>query len=294
MEYVALTQRDVAGSGSLAMEQRSLSEFPEEVFSGRYWNLKSLILRDNLIAKVPLSLNRLYFLIDLDLTHNQITKIEPDAFRGLRQLSVLVLSHNSISDMKPFLSMVNLKALYLSNNQISHIPDEINQLTQLRVLHLNNNHIKAIPSTISRLTALTSLHIAGNKISVLPEEISNMKQLQKLSLEDNEFPFSLNAIIPSVSAYERASLVMRASRIKRNGWSPVRHLWLSAAPRVQISFILWGIKNDIKPISLLPMEIWSMIFDILCKEINVSTLRFLPKPPATKLLSRMKLRCCVQ
>src|SRR3990172_7155891 len=67
---------------------------------------------------------------NLNLSGNQITKIQPDTFQGLGNLQILNLGYNQITQIQPnaFLGLGNLRWLYLSNNQI--IPDQRAQLRE--------------------------------------------------------------------------------------------------------------------------------------------------------------------
>lgn len=292
----SILSRSSIGSGSLSYSSKQLTDFPTEIFSGKLWNLKSLTLRDNEIKTIPTSLNRLYYLTDLDLTNNEIESIDFLSFSHLNQLTLLNLSYNYIDDLTPFYSMKSLRALYLSDNKISKIPTGISKLSSLTILNLNRNYIKDIPNEISKLNNLKSLHLEGNLISTLPESISSMKQLTKVSLSKNNFPFDDSQIIRSDIPYEYAVLVMRASRLITFGWTSEIHRWLPSRPRIQISFILWGIKYDIKPISTLPFEIWSMIFDYMIKDMKISNLRMYPKEivSPTKFIPRLRNKCTIQ
>ena len=60
---------------------------------------------------------------------------------------------------------LNLSNYYLTkeNQKLTHIPDEVFELTHLQKLNLNYNNIQDIPSQISRLINLKSLDLIGNE-----------------------------------------------------------------------------------------------------------------------------------
>ena len=77
--------------------------------------------------------------------------------------------------------------LFLNNNQIETLPDEIGNLENLQVLALENNKIKALPDSICKLKKLKTLFLHKNKLTKLPNGLSQLKELQKLTLHTNGF-----------------------------------------------------------------------------------------------------------
>ena len=49
----------------------------------------------------------------------------------------------------------DIKELYLFNNQLTHLPVEIGQLTQLTKLYLSGNKLTHLPVETGQLTQLT-------------------------------------------------------------------------------------------------------------------------------------------
>ncbi|XP_028673215.1 epiphycan [Erpetoichthys calabaricus] len=135
-------------------------------------------------------------LMRIDLTSNQITEIDEDAFRSLPALEELVVrenkirqlpelphgmtlidaSHNNLGSkgIKPeaFKEMSNLLYLYLTDNNLDHIPLPLPHT--LRSLHLQNNNIQMIhEDTFCNLKdinyirkALEDIRLDGNPINI--------------------------------------------------------------------------------------------------------------------------------
>ena len=102
-------------------------------------------------------------------------------------LETLFLGDNKISIIPEEIKyLTNLKVLYIQNNKISVIPEEIKYLTNLEILYLNNNQISVIPKEIKYLTNLKRLTLSYNKISMIPEEIKYLINLKKLYLTNNK------------------------------------------------------------------------------------------------------------
>ena len=80
----------------------------------------------------------------------------------LRQLTMLSLGNNYLTDISPITNMTNLLKLELYNNSITNVSG-IENLTKLRDLSLRNNRIIDI-SPLANLTSLTWLNLSNNCI----------------------------------------------------------------------------------------------------------------------------------
>ena len=70
--------------------------------------------------------------------------------------------------------MKNLKALMLSDNQLTGIPDELVKLKNLEVLLLSENQLTELPLDIHKMKNLKTLVAIKNKFS--PEEKERIKK----------------------------------------------------------------------------------------------------------------------
>lgn len=94
------------------------------------------------------------------------------------------VSENVFTSLQPFLS------IYLPNNSLSALHNDLFELTNLKVLSLRNNKLTEIPSTIRRLTALEVLNLSVNQLTYLPWELLNLIQqgeLKHLTVRPNPF-----------------------------------------------------------------------------------------------------------
>jgi len=72
---------------------------------------------------------------------------------------------------------LEIKFLYLYNNQLTSIPKELGNLSSLIALHLYNNQLTSVPKELGNLTSLEYLHLYNNPnldLNKLPE---NFKEL---------------------------------------------------------------------------------------------------------------------
>ena len=138
------------------------------------------------LAQIPQVNN----LRNLNLSGNQITKIQPDTFQGLGNLQILNLGYNQITQIQPnaFLGLGNLRWLYLSNNQITQIhPNAFQGLNNLQWLHLNYNQIIQIhPDAFQGLGNLQRLHLYNNRITQIhPNTFQGLGNFRDLYLSNN-------------------------------------------------------------------------------------------------------------
>ena len=83
----------------------------------------------------------------IDLSNNQITKINSNAFKKLSNLKELSLRNNEITDIysKAFESLSSLKMLFLFGNKLNRLETKtFKGLSQLEILELNRNQISEI------------------------------------------------------------------------------------------------------------------------------------------------------
>eukprot|EP01125_Pyxidicula_operculata_P017251 TRINITY_DN603_c0_g1_i1.p1 TRINITY_DN603_c0_g1~~TRINITY_DN603_c0_g1_i1.p1 ORF type:complete len:2599 (-),score=583.24 TRINITY_DN603_c0_g1_i1:6794-14590(-) len=180
-------------------------------------NLQQLLLRHNLIRKIPHNMFSLMKnLVELDIAENALLYV-PDSVTHLPRLEKLFLQRNQISylphDLSRCTSLVYLDAnsnllqnfslssndifhmekIDLSFNKISYVSDRLNFIG-LQELNLETNSLTSIPSCFTRCN-LRSLNIANNQIDKIPSILGKMRDLTSLNLKGNNIrslPYSLS------------------------------------------------------------------------------------------------------
>ncbi|WP_028768019.1 leucine-rich repeat-containing protein kinase family protein [Shewanella fidelis] len=79
----------------------------------------------------------------------------------------------------------SLEVLDLSDNNLSELPDNLDQLTQLKILFLTNNNFDSVPSVLARCPKLEMISFKSNKLTSVPEQ-SLPEQTRWLILTDNQ------------------------------------------------------------------------------------------------------------
>lgn len=80
-----------------------------------------------------------------------------------------------------------LVKLYLSDNNLSSLPAELQGLKKLQLLALDFNCFEELPAAVCRLPQLSILYLGNNRLYRLPRELGELKELSTLWLETNCF-----------------------------------------------------------------------------------------------------------
>nr|XP_009508521.1 PREDICTED: nyctalopin-like [Phalacrocorax carbo] len=135
------------------------------------------------------SLKDLEALYDLNLRKNRIWIIQNGAFTKLLRLGLLNLGHNFIADLpnQLFDGLIQLKTMHLEANRITAIDCTFRHLLNLRNLYLNNNQISLISgSAFLYLNKLHFLHLSKNNLSSLPVHLfAELPKLKYVFLSHN-------------------------------------------------------------------------------------------------------------
>ncbi|MEY4902546.1 MAG: hypothetical protein RLZZ292_361 [Bacteroidota bacterium] len=117
----------------------------------------------------------------LDLSQCDLKRI-PIEIRELTWLTILDLSFNQIIKIEGLEQLINLKNLSFVHNQIRRI-EGLEQLTRLEKLFLNQNRITKIEG-LEQLTNLINLGLTGNEIIKI-ESLTQLENLENLWLNRN-------------------------------------------------------------------------------------------------------------
>ena len=126
----------------------------------------------------------------LDLKHHRLGSLPanlalPDTLLPF-SLTTLDISFNCFVLLPPVMcQLIKLRELYLNNNQLSHLTEEMSNLKELEVLHLQCNQLRTLPVCLCGLVSLKRLNLESNRIETIPPEISKLKNLKELYLRSN-------------------------------------------------------------------------------------------------------------
>ena len=131
------------------------------------------------------------FLLDLNLSYNQLKGPIPSELGLLTKLKILSLYDNQLTGEIPseLGRLTKLQELELSSNQLTGaIPRELGQLTELQGLYLYTNQLTGpIPVELGQLTQLQTLSLSENQLTgEIPGELGQLTELKTLSLSKNQ------------------------------------------------------------------------------------------------------------
>ena len=147
---------------------------------------------------------------------NASATLRPGDFDGLRSLTTLDLSRNSLSELPAgiFDDLMSLTSLSLSNNQLTGLPAGVfDGLTSLNLLRLNSNRLTGLPvGVFDELTALQVLNLDDNRLSELTAGVfDKLPSLMEIRLSGNNLtglPVGILARLPALEVLD-----LRANRL---------------------------------------------------------------------------------
>ncbi|XP_072035544.1 toll-like receptor 8 [Amphiura filiformis] len=172
-------------SHELPTEQNSC--YPKGSVACKMWNSTNMDCSWRDLVCIP-PLRHAASINSLDLKENKLTAIPDDAFRSLKKLQLLDLSHNDISTLHKGAFTGQLQLLDLSNNEISTLHNGVfTGLDKLLTLRLSYNHVSQIQANVfSSLRKLKHLDLSSNRISALHiGAFTGLHDLLSLELRDN-------------------------------------------------------------------------------------------------------------
>ncbi|KAK2897487.1 hypothetical protein Q8A73_013867 [Channa argus] len=171
-------------------------------------NLERLFLDHNDLSLVPPNLPK--SITDMRLCHNKISKILPNSFEGMVNLTTLNLQANDIEDVgSVFKGLKSLTMLDIRNNKMNKIPNNLPE--RLQQLYLEFNNIESVPAGfLTMYPQLQFIRLAHNKLTDkgLPAGVFNASTLVELDLSFNKLEK-----IPVVSS-NLENLYLQANKIK--------------------------------------------------------------------------------
>ncbi|CAG5118137.1 unnamed protein product [Candidula unifasciata] len=183
-----------------------------EGFGFKSKHLKMLDMRGNFVQELPASFGHLLSLdlLLLGTPHNYLERkphflngnwlsILPQSFTELTSLTKLFLEENQLRILPEDIgNLFHLEDLFLGSNMLVELPVSFTKLVALKRCQLSKNRLMSLPENFGELKLLTELHADFNKLRKLPESMKNLTNLELLDLSENKLKLFPSAIISSM------------------------------------------------------------------------------------------------
>jgi hypothetical protein len=202
-------------------------------------------------------------LIEIDLSENEITNIEPLFYLKLPFLELLDLSYNQIRNIECFgdIKMKQLKYLFIQNNQIEDIKVLVDPNFQtLEILRLENNNIDQNSQTFQDLI---NLYNVNGKILI--KDITDIDEIK------TKYNIRFNEQNNEIEVGEG-----------KNGELMLKNLFSIITPNSQIRKLNLT-KNNIKNPSILNRIQFNSLKELNLSLNNIKSINFLKKMKAKEL-----------
>ena len=134
-----------------------------------------------------------------------LTELPKEVFDLADCLEVLDLSNNQLTSLPDELdTLVNMRILFLSNNNFDHIPAVLARCPKLEMISFKSNSVISIAEDVLPIDTRW-LILTDNKIKALPDSIGKLHRLQKLALAGNRLT-DLPASMAQCTSLELARL----------------------------------------------------------------------------------------
>lgn len=189
-----------------------INTFPDDI------KVRSLLLADNQLTTITrIAFFGLVYLLDLDLSNNNIVYIEPDTFVDSPGLISLKLQNNQLERIPgPFLISKSLLNLDISDCQINYLNQYFfTETPALNSIDLSGNPIEEIkPSVFNRIISLQVLKLNRCKLTTISTNaFDTLEDLKTLELSNNYLkgPLDWTTVFAPLTSLE--SLDLRNSGI---------------------------------------------------------------------------------
>ena len=96
-------------------------------------------------------------------------------------------------------ALPGVRTLYLSDNKLARLPEEIAFMPALRYLNLDRNALTQLPPALGSLAELRWLRLNRNRLTALPEQLGSLPQLERIYARHNALTSVPAALLESTS-----------------------------------------------------------------------------------------------
>ncbi|GAB6024225.1 TOLL-like receptor [Chamberlinius hualienensis] len=185
-------------------------------------SLRDFSIGRNLISSITNELLNSNALKNLDLSNNRIDLIEDNAFDQLINLIELDLSHNKLTKINPLFKKLNINSLKLSGNLLIEF-SMLDFSSSLKYLFATHNLITHIPANLSN-SQLEIIYLDYNKIKSI-NELHLPMTMEIMTFDGNEMqhfsihPLNAKTKLKIISLWNNKLQIMTNDGFKANIYS---------------------------------------------------------------------------
>lgn len=155
----------------------------------QFGGLEVLDLHGNLLRSLPMGLRRLHRLHSLNLSNNQLSMDDLRVIWDMETVRDLKLAKNQLQGPLPsdISRLRNLEVLDLHENSLTELPESLGELHTLKMLDVGYNQLLSLPfGSLSKLL-LREIRAPKNKLSgaLIPASVQGLESLQSLDVVSN-------------------------------------------------------------------------------------------------------------
>lgn len=168
---------------------------------GNLRNLQELYIANTLITKLPIEMQKLTNVTDLEFYNNPFEDVDGDIFKNMTYLTAVNFDSFYKMPEEKIQAMLDkmcqycpkIQLLYMNRMGLTHLPEKLNYLTDLRLLDASFNKITKLKSL--KPLAPIQFMMNYNLIEEIPADFINTDDLELFSMTDNrlkQFPVVLS------------------------------------------------------------------------------------------------------
>lgn len=159
-----------------------LTKFNVEENAEELSEIEELHIPDIELEHIPSFVRDCKNLRKLNLANNKIEQFSSDELpENLEELS---MNENNLVELPDNLP-TTLVCVYLCNNKLEKLPEDIGRLTKLKRLEMISNELELLPDSFCQLTSLDVFTIDDNYVSKLPADFGELISLRNFSANYN-------------------------------------------------------------------------------------------------------------
>ncbi len=136
-------------------------------------------------TQLPDGMNDMTALKVMRITNGPLEKLPDDFNKKFQYLSLLNLDYNHLTEVPVDMGNLKLTKVYLRNNALGALPDNVWGNKYTVQLYLENNMISRISPSIQAAITLRTVSLSNNSLVELPEEFFPIQSLGNFLLDGN-------------------------------------------------------------------------------------------------------------